>query len=336
VKTNAFMSVHPLDPDDAQIAATIRVMAAAAKGVSRGVETRAQFDDAMASVRAPANVTSEVDRIGGVPGTWVRPANARPGCALLHLHGGWFNFGSAAAFTNLVGQIAVRIAVAAFTPDYRLAPEHPFPAATEDVWACYQGLTQKGCRRVVVTGDSAGGNLALGLASRTVSAGASTDVELVGVAVFSPVTDLTLSGETYETRADADPLFTRAQVAQLVRAYLQGADPNDALASPLAGALAGLPPVRVHVGDSEVLLDDSRRYLAKAIAAEVDAEIDVWMGMPHGFIGRVGTLKAADQAMDAVGLFLGERLGVPPAGALAGQQSSGLHRLQQQRRPSDP
>ncbi|MFC3652865.1 alpha/beta hydrolase [Dyella humi] len=308
LKTNDFASVHPLDPDDAPIVAKMRIMAAPAKGALRGVEARGPFDAVMASVSVPNNVRSEVDTIGGVPGTWVHPANARPGCALLHLHGGWFNFGSAAAFINLVGQIAARVGVSAFIPDYRLAPEHPFPGATEDVWACYKGLAQKGYRRLVLTGDSAGGNLALGLAARTVDAGGSTDAELVGVAVFSPVTDLTLAGETYVTRADADPLFTRAQVVQLVQAYLRDADPSSALASPLAGPVAGLPSVRVHVGDDEVLLDDSRRYVARAIVAGVDAKLDVWMGMPHGFVGRVGTLKAADQAMDAVGDFLAERL----------------------------
>jgi monoterpene epsilon-lactone hydrolase len=312
-KTNAFISVHPLDPDDAQFVAKMRVMTAPAKGISRDVEGRGQYDALMAGVLAPNDVKSEAGTIGGVSGTWVRPANARPGSVLLHLHGGWFNFGSAAAYTNLVGQIATRVRVNAFIPDYRLAPEHPFPAATEDVWACYRGLAQKGFRRIVLTGDSAGGNLALGLANRIVEASGLSDAELVGVAVFSPVTDLSLSGETYETRADADPLFTRAQVAQFVQAYLREADPKDALASPMAGPVAGLPPVRVHVGDDEVLLDDSRRYAAKAIAADVDARIDVWMGMPHGFVGRVGTLKAADQAMDAVGVFLADRLGVPPA-----------------------
>jgi monoterpene epsilon-lactone hydrolase len=306
--TNDFVSVHPLDAGDAQSVATMRVIAAPAKGVARGVENRGHFDALMASVLAPNNVKSEADTIGGVPGTWVRPTNARPGCALLHLHGGWFNFGSAAAFANLVGQIAVRIGAAAFIPDYRLAPEHPFPAATEDVWACYRGLAPKGYHRIVLTGDSAGGNLALGLALRIVGAGGLAGPELAGIAVFSPVTDLALSGESYETRSAADPLFTRAQVAQLVQAYLGDADPTDALASPLAGPVAGLPPLRVHVGDDEVLLDDSRRYFAKAIAADIDARLDIWMGMPHGFVGRVGALKAADQAIDAVGAFLAKRL----------------------------
>jgi monoterpene epsilon-lactone hydrolase len=307
-QTNDFISVHPLDPADAPLVAKMRAVAAPAKGVSRGVEGRGQFDALMAGVIAPSNVTFETDTIGGVSGTWVRPANARAACALLHLHGGWFSFGSAAAFANLVGQIATRIGAAAFIPDYRLAPEHPFPAATDDVWACYRGLAQKGYRRIVLTGDSAGGNLALGLAGRVAGAGGLDGVQLAGIAVFSPVTDLALSGDSYETRAEAEPLFTRAQVAQLVQAYLRHTNPTNRLVSPLAGPLTGLPPVRVHVGDDEVLLDDSRRYFAKAIAADVDAKLDIWMGMPHGFIGRVGMLKAADRSMDAVGVFLAERL----------------------------
>jgi len=126
--------------------------------------------------------------------------------------------------------------------------------------------------------------------------------------VLSPVTDLTLSGATYETRADADPLFTRPQVAKLVHSYLATADAKHPLASPLHGRLSGMPSTRVHVGDDEVLLDDSLRYVERAIAAGVDARLDVWMGMPHGFAGSIGRLKAAAQALDAIGAFLAERL----------------------------
>ena len=111
-----------------------------------------------------------------------------------------------------------------------------------------------------------------------------------------------------ETRADADPLFTRPQAEELVRSYLGSADARHPLASPLYGRLAGLPPVRVHVGDDEVLLDDSLRYVARAVAAGVDARADVWMGMPHGFPGSIGRLKAAAQALDAIGAFLAEAL----------------------------
>jgi acetyl esterase/lipase len=126
--------------------------------------------------------------------------------------------------------------------------------------------------------------------------------------VVSPVTDLTLSGASYETRADADPLFTRPQVAELVHSYLGGADARQPLASPLHGRYAGMPSTRIHVGDDEVLLDDSLRYVERAVAAGVDARADVWMGMPHGFPASIGRLKAAAQALDAIGAFLTERL----------------------------
>ena len=297
-----FVVTHPLDPEDAAITAAIRAMASSAKGVRRGIEARGQFDAFMESVSQRDDVTFEAGTLGGIPGLWVHPSNWRPDEAIVHLHGGWFNFGSAKAYRHLVGHIAARAGARAFIPDYRLAPEHPFPAATDDVLACYQGLAGSGVRRIALTGDSAGGNLALGLASRV------TGTTLVGAAVLSPVTDLTLSGATYETRADADPLFTRPQVAALVQSYLGSADAKHPLASPLHGRLAGMPPLRIHVGDDEVLLDDSLRYAGRAVAAGVDARVDVWMGMPHGFPGSIGRLKAAAQALDAIGAFLAERL----------------------------
>ena len=254
------------------------------------------------------DVTFETDTVGGVPGLWVLPAAEQPGEAIIHLHGGWFNFGSAKAYRHLVGQIAARVGAKAFIPDYRLAPEYPFPAATEEVLSCYRGLVERGVQGIVLTGDSAGGNLALGLASRVTNEAASSSAVLVGVAVLSPVTDLTLSGATYVTRADADPLFTRPQVAELVHSYLGDADAEDPLASPLYGRHAGMPATRIHVGDDEVLLDDSFRYVERAVAAGVDARADVWMGMPHGFPGSIGRLKAAAQTLDAVGAFLAGRL----------------------------
>jgi len=174
--------------------------------------------------------------------------------------------------------------------------------------ACYQGLAEKDVHRIAISGDSAGGNLALVLASRVTGEAASFNATLVGVAVLSPVTDLTLSGATYKTRADADPLFTREQVAELVHTYLGNADARHPQASPLHGRYSGMPATRIHVGDDEVLLDDSLRYVERAVAAGVDARVDVWMGMPHGFPASIGRLKAASQALDAIGAFLAERL----------------------------
>jgi acetyl esterase/lipase len=302
-----FVVTHPLDPGDAAVTAALRAMTSKAKGARQGIEARGQFDALMERVTPRDDVTFEAGTLGGIPGIWVNPAKSRPDEAILHLHGGWFSLGSAKAYRNLVAQIAARAGARAFIPDYRLAPENPFPAATDDGLACYRALAGTGARRIVLTGDSAGGNLALVLASRVTSEALSNGATLVGVSVLSPVTDLTLSGATYQTRADADPLFTRPQVAELVHSYLGSADAKQPLASPLFGRLAGMPPTRIHVGDDEVLLDDSLRFVERAVAAGVDARVDVWMGMPHGF-PAIGRLKAAAESLDAIGAFLTERL----------------------------
>jgi acetyl esterase/lipase len=197
--------------------------------------------------------------------------------------------------------------VVVFVPDYRLAPEHPFPAAAEDVRACFGGLTERGFSKIAITGDSAGGTLALELLAQLAASRDGASQALVGGVALSPMTDLSLSGESWSTRAVADPYFTKAQAAELVRSYLDGHDPTDPLASPLYADLEGLAPVRVHVGDDEVLLDDSVRFVERAIAAGVDARLDVWEGMVHGFLGGMGRLTASKQALQLLGEFLNDR-----------------------------
>jgi acetyl esterase/lipase len=296
---------HPLTPEDAAVMTAIRASTAPYKGQMQGTAARGPFDGIMEQVLPPEGVTFSPDTVGGISGLWCKPGDSRSGEAILHLHGGWFNWGTAQAYRHLVGHIASRTGVEAFVPDYKLAPENPFPAAIHDVQACYRGLVERGTRRIAISGDSAGGTLALVLLSLAVAFG---DMAPVGAVTQSPVTDLALTGLSFETRADADPYFTRTQVEGLVRAYLGDADPKNPLASPLYGNLAGLPPIRIHVGEDEVLLDDSRRYFERAVAAGVDAQLDVWKGMPHGFASGVGKLAAADQALDAIAAFLAERL----------------------------
>ncbi|MGH9445250.1 MAG: SDR family NAD(P)-dependent oxidoreductase, partial [Terriglobia bacterium] len=206
---------------------------------------------------------------------------------------------------------ALHAGVQAFVPDYRLAPEHPFPAAPEDTRASYLGLIERGFSKIAVTGDSAGGTLALGLIALVSASTTSAKSALVGSVALSPVTDLSLSGESWTTRAAADPYFTRPQVTELVRSYLAGHDAADPFASPLHANLAGLPPIRVHVGDDEVLLDDSVRFVERAIAAGVDIRLDVWQGMVHGFLGGVGRLAASAEALRLIGEFLVERFAAP-------------------------
>jgi len=312
-KSADLVVTHPLDPEDAPTIAWIRTATRAQKGVRWRIEARPAYDALLESVSAPDGVTFEPGTVGDVPGVWVYPASSRPDQAILHFHGGWFHAGSATAYRHLVGHIAARAATKAFVPNYRLAPEHPFPAAVDDALATYRGMEDSGFRRIAVTGDSAGGNLALVLASSVSAKAVAAKAILVGAVALSPVTDLTLSGASYETRADADPFFTRQQVAELVHSYLGSVDANDPLASPLQGRLSRLPPIRIHVGDDEVLLDDSRRYVERAIADGVDARLDVWTGMPHGFVASIGKLKAAAQALDAIGMFLTERLTADPS-----------------------
>ena len=158
---NAWMETHSISSEDRT---TVTAMGAAVrphKGQMRGVAARAPFDAIMGAVPPADGVAYEANTINGVPGWWCRPPQTRAGEAILYLHGGWYSLGSALAYRNLAGQIATRAGAATFVADYRLAPEHPFPAAVLDAQACYQGLSDRGLQRIALVGDSAGGGLAL-------------------------------------------------------------------------------------------------------------------------------------------------------------------------------
>jgi epsilon-lactone hydrolase len=232
--------------------AQVRAMVEPNKGKLRGVAARPMFDDIIRHTAPPDGVNFREGAVGGVSGWWAEPEGAATGRVILHLHGGWFNWGTAEAYCNLVGHIARSAAAAAFVPDYRLAPGHPFPAAGLDASAMLGGL----------------------------------------------IAD----------RAQADPFFLKDQAQGLIDAYLAGHEPTDPAASPLFADPTGLPPIRLHVGDAEVLLDDAVRYGERATAAGVDVKVDAWEGMAHGYLGSVGRLQAADAALDAIGAFLRDRL----------------------------
>src|ERR1700722_18373079 len=154
---DSFVTFHPVTPEDKTAMTAMRAVVEPNKGLMQGTAAREPFDEIMGRVVAPVGVTFQLDSIGGLSGYWCRPTNPHSGGVILHLHGGWFNLGSAQAYRHLVGHVAARTGAPAFIPDYRLAPEHPFPAAVYDVQACYRGLANQGTQQIAITGDSAGG-----------------------------------------------------------------------------------------------------------------------------------------------------------------------------------
>jgi len=296
---------HPLYDLDRAVLAAMRPTLAAAKGGVSGPQARAPFDALMDHVPAAAGVTSAAAEVGGVSGWWRRPEGAAAGAAILYLHGGAYIVGSARAYRNFVGQIASRAKLDAFIPNYRLAPEHAFPAAVDDARAAYDGLAQLGFENIVLAGDSAGGGLTLVLLSLAAAkARAGTGLRPAGAAVISAWTDLALTGASMATRAEADPLSTKQSLGAAAKLYLKGRDPRDPMASPLYGDLAGLPPVVMHMGEDDILLDDALRYGERFESAGGAIEVHAWEGMIHVFPSNVAELKAAPEALDQIGGFL--------------------------------
>jgi acetyl esterase/lipase len=258
----------------------------------------------MEKTPAVEGVTYEVSTIAGVAGWWCRPQHPVDDCAIIYFHGGAYVLGSAAAYRNLVGQIAARAKVAIFIADYGLAPEHPFPAAVNEAAAIYRGLAASGMSKLVIAGDSAGGGLALALLQSVTSAASDETVpKPLAAVVMSLWADLALTGESMETRAESDPILTRDALNQAAQLYLGNQDRHDPKASPLYGEVTGLPPVMFHVGEDEILLDDSRRFANRIEAAGGVAQLHIWEGMTHVFPSNV-SLQAAKDALDEIGAFL--------------------------------
>jgi len=296
---------HPLTGADGKAIAAMRVEVAPFKGKLTGPSARGPFDDILEHTPDAEGVRYDKRVIGGVAGTWCQPTPARADATILYLHGGGYVLGSAHAYRHFAGQIAARTHTSVFVADYRLAPEHAFPAAIEDAHAAYRGLVAQGAKDVAIVGDSAGGGLALVLLSVVqAEARAGRGRPASAAVVMSPWTDLTLTGKSLDERASADPMLTKDMLAITGASYLVGHDARDSLVSPLYGNLAGLPPIQLHIGTSEILFDDARRYAERARAAGVDATIHVWEGMTHVFPASVGVLDAADQAIGLLATFL--------------------------------
>jgi epsilon-lactone hydrolase len=226
---------------------------------------------------------------------------------LLYLHGGAYQIGSPATLRHLVALISDAARTRVLSVDYRLAPEHPFPAAVDDTLTAYRWLLANGTdpARIAIAGDSAGGGLTLAALVALRDAG----VPLPAAAVaMSPWTDLALTGESLRTRAEADFMLQPAGMRETADTYLAGEDPHHPYASPLYADLRGLPPLLIHVGDAEVILDDSTRFAARARDAGVDVTLEVWDEMPHVWHAFAGLLPEADQAVARIGSWLRDLL----------------------------
>jgi epsilon-lactone hydrolase len=252
--------------------------------------------------------------VGGVPALRLEPSDAT-GATLLYLHGGGYVIGSARTGAGLAAGLARRAGAVAYSLDYRLAPEHPFPAALVDGLAAYRALLDDGrdAAQLVVAGDSAGGGLALAV---LVAAREEGLPQPAAVVVMSPWVDLTLAGASLHGKEADDPIFDAVDVAELASLYLGGHDAADLRVSPLLADLTGLPPLLVQVGTNEVLVDDATRLAARAATAHLDVTLEVVGRAPHVFQHFVGQLDEADRALDRAGRFLTAHLhSAPSAGA---------------------
>ena len=269
-------------------------------------ERRAQYERAEKVFPTPADVKVERVSAPAAPAEWLRPPSAEPGRVVLYLHGGGYVIGSPRSHRHLAAAIASASHASALLLDYRLAPEHPFPAAVDDATAAYRWLLDQGIApaRIVIAGDSAGG----GLTVATLLALREARVPLpAGGVCISPWVDLTCGGASYATKADADPIVRRAGVEQMAQAYLGATPPRTPLASPLFADLRGLPPLLIHVGTDEVLLDDAVQLAERARAAGVDATLDTYERMIHVWHWFLPMLDEAQTAVDAIGRFVRSR-----------------------------
>jgi acetyl esterase/lipase len=272
--------------------------------VDSGVDEQRRLLKERASARPlPADVTVTAGELGGVPAAYVTVDGIEPRHVVLHLHGGVYVLGDAFQSAGLASQIARRTQARAISLDYRLAPEHPYPAAVDDALAAYHALLREGTAPsdIVFTGDSAGG----GLAVATLVNARDHGLPLPAAAyLMSPYVDLTLAGATMDTKSGVDPLLSRGLLQPRVTDYVAGQDPGISLISPIFAELSGLPPLVIQAGTYEVLLDDAVRLAQRAAAADVAVTLDLTPEVPHVFQNFHPILDEAVGALDRAGRLL--------------------------------
>ncbi len=257
----------------------------------------------------PDGVRHEPVDAGGVPAQWIIPDGAAEDRVLQYVHGGGYVLMSAETHRKLCSHIAKAAGCRALNVDYRLAPEHPHPAAVEDSVTAYRWLLEQGIapQHVAIAGDSAGGGLTIATAVKI------RDENLAmpaAIAPISPWTDMEGTGESMQTRAEVDMIVTPEAIRQLSGVFLGDADPKDPYAAPHHADPTGLPPTYIQVGDEEVLLDDSVRFADKARQAGVEVTLEVFPEMQHVFQIAAGNLPEADEAIAKLGAWLRAKLGL--------------------------
>jgi monoterpene epsilon-lactone hydrolase len=273
-------------------------------------EQRVIFEQMMAAIPVAADVTTSSASLGGIPVVNVEVAGADPERVILYLHGGAYAIGTAASSVGLASDLARRAGTLLVSVDYRLAPEHPYPAAIDDAVAAYRGLLAGGVApsAIAIAGESAGA----GVAAATLVALKQVGLPQPGAAVLmSPWADLTVSGESIAGKAAIDPALTPEGLRRRAADYLPDGGPTGELVSPIFADLTGLPPLLIQAGSHEILLDDATRLAARAAAADVAVRLEVTPGVPHVFQGFAAMLDEGDAALTSAGEFLRAHLADP-------------------------
>jgi acetyl esterase/lipase len=274
-------------------------------------ERRQRLDEVGSVWPAAADVKLEPVDLGGVPGEWSSVAGSDASRVLMFFHGGGYCSGSIRSHRRLVTEAGRSAGIRTLAVGYRLAPEHPFPAAMEDAVTAWHFLCRQGiaARHIAIGGDSAGGGLAVVLNNRLRDA----DEELPGCMwLVSPWTDLTMSGSTLLTKDDVDPIIHKGYLGELADAYVPpGMDRKDPRVSPLYADLKALPPILVQVGSAETLLEDATRFAAAAGAADVSVTLEIWPHMIHAWPMWNAHLKSGRSALAHAGTFMRAHLGYP-------------------------
>jgi acetyl esterase/lipase len=269
---------------------------------------RQQAAQSWKNYTVPKGVQITPIHIGSIAAEWVRPVHATQKCAILYLHGGGFYMGLYNSHRQMVTRIAQNVNVPILMIDYRLAPEHPFPAALEDTITAYHYLLDQGYapHQIMIMGDSAGGNLTLSALLKLKDQG---DPLPAAAAALSGVFELSGNLDGWLPLARLDPILRGSLLEFIHESYIGDHDPLSPLISPLYGDLRGLPPLLLHAGTHEVLLYDAQELARRADAAGVNVQLEIWKGMWHVFQICVGYVPEATRAIHKIGMFARQHLG---------------------------